>query len=65
MAACGETNPADSEIVTPLIIEKVAKNGLERWHEIGIYLGVSRSVLTECDQPLYTVKEKFRKLLTA
>ncbi|XP_062519948.1 malignant fibrous histiocytoma-amplified sequence 1 homolog isoform X2 [Corticium candelabrum] len=64
-AARGETSRADSEMVTPLIIEKVAENGSERWHEIGIYLGVSRSVLTECDQPLYTLKEKLRKVLSA
>ncbi|XP_062509684.1 uncharacterized protein LOC134185822 [Corticium candelabrum] len=64
-AARGETSRADSDMVTPLIIEKVAENGSERWHEIGIYLGVSRSVLTECDQPLYTLKEKLRKVLSA
>ena len=64
-AARGETSRADSEMVTPFIIEKVAENGSERWHEIGIYLGVSRSVLTECDQPLYTLKEKLRKVLSA
>ena len=64
-AARGETSRADSEMVTPLIIEKVAENGSERWHEIGIYLGVSHSVLTECDQPLYTLKEKLRKVLSA
>ena len=40
---------ADSfSIVTRLILEKVAENGSERWHEIGIYFGVSRSVMTEC-----------------
>ena len=64
-AAHGETSRADSEMVTPLIIEKVAENGSKRWHEIGIYLGVSHSVLTECDQPLYTLKEKLRKVLSA
>ena len=64
-AARGETSRADSQMVTPLIIEKVAENCSERWHEIGIYLGVSRSVLTECDQPLYTLKEKLRKVLSA
>ena len=64
-AARGETSRADSEMVTPLIIEKVAENGSERWHEIGIYLGVSQSVLTECDQPLYSLKERLRKVLLA
>ena len=63
-AARGETSRADSETVTPHIIEKVAENCSERWHEIGIYLGVSRSVLTECDRPLYTLKEKLRKVLS-
>ena len=64
-AARGETSRIDSEMVTPLIIEKVAENGSERWHEIGIYLGISTSVLTECDQPLYTLKRKLRKVLSA
>ena len=64
-AARGETSRADSEMVTPLIIEKVAENGSERWHEIGLNLGVSHSVLTECDQPLYTLKQKLRKVLSA
>ncbi|XP_062515826.1 uncharacterized protein LOC134191242 [Corticium candelabrum] len=64
-AARGEASRVDSEIVTPLIIEKVAENGLERWREIGVYLGVSRSVLSQCDQPLYTLKEKLRKVLSA
>ncbi|XP_062519760.1 uncharacterized protein LOC134194808 [Corticium candelabrum] len=63
--ARGETSQADSEMVTPLIIEKVAENGSERWHEIGIYLGVSQATLTECDQPLYTFKQKLRKVLSA
>ncbi|XP_062505344.1 uncharacterized protein LOC134182038 isoform X2 [Corticium candelabrum] len=64
-AARGETSRADSEMVTPLIIEKVAENCSECWHEIGIYLGVSPSVQTECDQPLYTLKQKLRKVLSA
>ena len=64
-AVRGETSRADSEMVTPLIIEKVAENGSEHWHEIGIYLGVSQSVLTECDQPLYSLKQRLRKVLSA
>ena len=64
-AARGETSRADSEMVTPLIIEKVAENGSERWHEIGIYLGVSQTMLTECYRPLYTLKEKLNLVLSA
>ena len=54
---------ADSfSIVTRLILEKVPENGSELWHEIGIYLGVSRLVMTECNQPLYTLKGKLGKV---
>ena len=65
-AARGEIlSPADSDMITPLIIEKVAKHVGKHWHQIGIYLGVSDDVLTECDQPLYTLKQKLHKVLSA
>ena len=65
-AACGETSAADSEMVTPLIIEKVAEVGLERWREIAVYLGVSHEVITECDHATSLhLKDKLRRVLFA
>ena len=57
--------PGDSDRVTPLIKEIVAENVRHRWHELGIYLGVSEGVLRECDQPIYKLKEKLHKVLSA
>ena len=54
----------DSE-VTPVIIEIVAENVGDHWSEIGTYLGVTRGVMKECDQPIYNLKEKLRKVLSA
>ena len=64
-ATRGETSPADSEMATPLIKEEVAENGSDRWYEIGIYLGVSQAMLTECKQPQYTLEEKLDLVLSA
>ena len=57
--------PGDSDRVTPLIKEIVAENVRHRWHELGIYLGVSEGVLRECDQPIFKLKEKLHKVLSA
>ena len=59
------TPPGDSDRVTPLIKEIVAENVGHRWHELGRYLAVSEGVLTECDQPIYMLKAKSRKVLSA
>ena len=64
-AARGETSRGDSEMVTPLMIKKLAENIAHCCFNIGVYLGVSPSVLIECDQPLYTYKQKLHKVLSA
>ena len=46
-AARAETSRADSEMVTPFIIEKVTENGSERCHVIGVNLRVLQATLTE------------------
>ena len=64
-AASEKTPPGDSDRVTPLIKEIVAENIGQRWHQLGIHLDVSETVLRECERQLYTYREKLHKVLSA